>query len=317
MIFDQDLPPGVLGIGDDCACLAPSSTGTLLTTDALVAGVHFRLDWTSARDLGLKAIAVNASDIAAMGGKPTYALLALSLHPETPLAWFDELIAGVHAGAQRLRVHVIGGNMTKTERDGAASVTVTMVGAAPIEGVKRRSGACNGDVLCLTGPVGSSRAGLEILRRGLPHREALRPLLLSHLSPSPHVEQGEFLGKESTVHAMMDLSDGLATDLPRLLAASGAGGCVDVDQLPVDPSLRAFCDLIQTPAEPFAFVGGEDYVLLASVEGDAFPELAAHFAQKFGRPLTPIGRVQSATGLRVNFRGNPVSLTDRAFKHFG
>ncbi len=314
-LFDRDVPKEVLGIGDDCACLAPSALGTLLTTDALVSGVHFRPEWTSAHELGMKSIAVNASDIAAMGGRPTHALLALNLAPDTPLAWFDDLVAGVQDGVRRIHAYVIGGNMTRTE--GPASVTVTMVGDAPIGGGKRRSGAREGDVLCLSGFVGSSRAGLEILQRNLAQGDDVRPLLRQHRCPSAHVEEGLFLGAESAVHAMMDISDGIAVDLPRLLAASRVGAAIQLERLPLDPCLRPFCELMQTAAEPFAFVGGEDYVLLASVARETFPDVARRFSERFGRPLAQIGRVESETGLRVSLWGSDLPLPSRTFSHFG
>lgn len=287
-------------IGDDCTVL-PAGDGRALvfTTDLLTEGVHFLRRTTPPYELGRKALAVNLSDVAAMGARPVATLLSLALPPETPDAWIDDFLRGYGDLAREEGVALAGGDTTSS-RNGV-TINVTAMGEASIACLKRRRDAREGDILLVTGSLGASAAGLRDLLAG----RADTPCARRHNTPAARTAEGAWLGTRSEVHAMMDLSDGLAGDVRRILEQSHAGAEIDLEKIPVaeGSDLRT------------ALTGGEDYELLLTAAPGSLPELATDFEARFGLPLRPVGRITAAPGIVWLDRGQPVRLEWRGYEH--
>lgn len=286
----------LFGIGDDAAAWRPSrSNVSVITTDALVEDVHFTLEAMSARDIGHRAMAANLSDIAAMGARPVLATIALGVNARSDAAWIGELYAGMADLAKATGCALAGGDTTRAP---AITIAVTVVGEVRPSNLKRRNGARPGDAIAVTGPLGASRAGLGILRDAPLHAfdDRFAGVVQAFRRPQPRLAEGRWLGASRHVHALMDSSDGLSTDLARLCTASGAGATID--QVPVDEGARAAAELQGDDPLAYALDGGEDFELIAAVGPRAFGYLAARFAQRFGRPLHRVGTITAALGIR-------------------
>ncbi len=297
---------GFEGIGDDCAVLPVGTDAEgreevlLFTADLLTEGVHFLRRATPARELGRKALAVNLSDIAAMGGRPVATLLSIALPRDAAGTWAEEFMAGYRELSERYATALVGGDTTRSES--GITINVTAVGRAPAAHVKRRSAARPGDVVFAAGELGASGAGLRDILAG----RLDTPLAAAHRNPEPQVAEGLWLGAREEVHAMMDLSDGLASDLGHILERSAAGAEIDLERIPV----AAGSDL-RTAA-----CGGEDYKLLFTAAADAAEELAAAFRARFGRPVYPIGRITAGRELVWMRDGRPEPLDWHGFTHY-
>jgi len=288
-----------LGIGDDAAAWTPSAGALVVaTTDMLVVGVHFRLDWTSPRDLGWKALAVNLSDLAAMGAAPGRALISVALLPgQTALV--GEMYEGLSELARLTGTTVVGGDTVHTS--GPLVVNVALIGEAEPGRLLRRDGALPGDLLALTGAVGASAAGLALLLDGdrdrLSRPEAA-PLLTAHHRPSPRLAAGRILAALG-LRCAIDVSDGVASEAWHLARASGVAIHLDADRLVLAAAAVALFG--DARARDLALSGGEDYQLLFTVPEARLAEVTAALAEE-DRP-TVIGRV---TGLH---RGGRVELS--------
>jgi thiamine-monophosphate kinase len=258
------------GIGDDAAVF---QEGTVVTQDMLVEDLHFRFQWTSWRDLGYKAAAVNLSDLAAMGAAPSALLVTLALPPETDVARVLELYQGLNEPG----FAVVGGDTNASDR---LAVGVTAVGFS--ERVPGRAGARPGDVLVVTGPLGGAAAGLHALEHGL---EGFEDLVQRHRRPPFRLDAGAALARRA--HALIDLSDGLRSDAARIAERSRCRLVIDVDALPLAPGLEGVAD------EPF-WAHGEDYELLAALAPDdpAVGEYAV------------VGRCEEGEGVELHRGGN-------------
>ena len=217
------VPEGLTGIGDDCAVIPGASEDTLVTTDLLAEGVHFLVDCISPFDLGYKSAAVNISDIAAMGGLPKYAFLSLALPkeytaPGADCGWLTAFMDGFTACCRRYGVTLLGGDTSASS--GGIFINVTLMGTCPHGTALMRSSARPGDLICVTGTLGDSAAGLRLIKEADADTDAAF-LLRRHCHPEPRVAEGLALRQCPGIHAMMDLSDGLASDLPHILEASG------------------------------------------------------------------------------------------------
>jgi thiamine-monophosphate kinase len=268
------------GIGDDTAVLQAGDQTLLWTADMLVEGVHFRLDWIDPAALGWKSLAVNLSDIAAMGGTPVGALLSLALPAECTGAWLDAFVDGFADCAQTYGVALIGGDTNRAER---VVIDVSVLGIVTGQPVLR-SGAQVGDWLLVTGALGGSRAGLFALMAGKASEVDLAP----HFRPIPRLQVG-MLARELGATAMMDLSDGLAADLPKLLRASGVGAVIDAAQVPVHPAAAHWAQAHGLDPIAFAIAGGEDYELLIAAPPLVALRLLERVPAETGVPLTKIG----------------------------
>jgi thiamine-monophosphate kinase len=305
-----------VGIGDDCAVLATTpGTALLAKTDLLIEDVHFRRRWAEPADIGWKAIAVNLSDIASMGGRPRWALVSLAC-PED--AGGDEILAlyeGALALARRHDVALVGGDTSSSPAGWFVNVMMLGEATAP----RLRSTARPGDIVAVTGCLGRSAAGLAVLERGTVPAGVPAALLTdaktAHLRPEPRVGEGLWLGAADGVTAMMDVSDGIGIDLPRLLAASGVGAHVDVERLPIDETTRVVAEALGADATAWATGGGEDYELLLTCEPGAFERLERGLVERGGARLTRIGAiVAGAPEARWLVHGRAVSVA-RGFEH--
>lgn len=296
------------GIGDDAAVIRVDSHTLLWASDMLVEGVHFRLDWIDPASLGWKALAVNLSDIAAMGGAPVGALLSIALTPEAAGVWLDAFLEGWRECAQTYGVALLGGD---TNRAPQITIDVSVLGTTDGAPVLRK-GAHAGDRILVTGALGASRAGLEALLAGEPSRVDLTP----HFRPLPRLQVGQ-LARQLGANAMMDLSDGLAADLPKLLRASGKGAIVRLAQLPVHPEASRWAQYRGVEPTLFAYAGGEDYELLITAPPDAARQMLEQLPQQTGVPLTPIGEVIEPPELWLEHPdGRRESPTPTGWDHF-
>ncbi|MDW8107086.1 MAG: thiamine-phosphate kinase [Armatimonadota bacterium] len=296
------------GIGDDAAVIRADSRTLLWASDMLVEGVHFRLDWIDPASLGWKALAVNLSDIAAMGGVPVGALLSIALTPEATDMWLDAFLEGWRECAQTYGVALLGGDTNR-----AAQITIDVSVLGTTDGVPvLRKGAQAGDWILVTGALGASRAGLEALLAGEPSRVDLTP----HFRPLPRLQAGQ-LARQLGASAMIDLSDGLAADLPKLLRASGKGAIVRIAQLPVHPEASRWAQYQGTEPTLFAYAGGEDYELLITAPPDVAPQLLEQLPQRAGVPVSVIGEVIDAPELWLEHPdGRRESPTPVGWDHF-
>jgi thiamine-monophosphate kinase len=305
-----------VGIGDDCAVLEPRPGASLLaTTDLLLEDVHFRRRWAEPADIGWKSLAVNLSDIAAMGGRPRWALVALAVPEGTSAEEVEAFYQGALALARSHDVTIVGGDTSASPAGWMINVTVLGDAVAPA----LRSTARAGDAVAVTGTLGRAAAGLAVLERetapGKIDAAHLAEVTGAHLRPRPRVREGEWLGAAGGVTAMMDLSDGLGIDLPRLLGESRVGAEVDIDRLPVDDATRAVAAALGADPTTWATGGGEDYELLLTCEPATLPRLAQGLAEACGTRLTAIGKVTAARPVRWFSGGREVTVA-RGYEHF-
>jgi thiamine-monophosphate kinase len=299
-----------VGIGDDAAVARPERGALeILTTDALVESVHFDRRFSSPEDIGWKALAVNLSDIAAMGGTPRIALLSLGLPPDVDRAFVDALLDGFLALATESRVALAGGNITRSP--GPLIVDVTVTGFARERHVLRRSAGHAGDELYVSGEIGAAAAALGALRTG----GASDSLAIRHRRPQPRVRLGTLLGRNRAANACMDLSDGLADGVRQIAEASGTGAAIDAATLPIPGAAKEW--FMRAGLDPItaAVAGGDDYELLFSVPRRARGRLKTVVRQARGVPVTRIGELTADTTIALRRDGIPEPLP-AGFVHF-
>lgn len=314
-----------LGIGDDAAVWQPlDNARQVATADALVEGVHFSLGTTSWRDLGWKALAVNVSDIAAMGARPRYALVTLGLPGDTLLASVLMLYGGMLDLAEQHDLRVVGGDVVSAP---LLLLSITAVGESSFQ-LLRRDAGCPGDVLAVTGSLGASTGGLRLLDASQvsdgqsgaapsPAAQGARERLLkAHLQPQPRVAEGQALVKAG-LRCALDVSDGLLGDATRLCERSNVGAVIDTTLVPVDPDLRYE---FGSKALEMAIAGGEDYELLCAGPPAALGRAQSALAA-LGTPLTVIGRLvdRPESGPLVQLEddtGHAVRTSHTSWDHF-
>jgi thiamine-monophosphate kinase len=304
--------PGLLlGIGDDTAITRVSDGMVLLaTTDLLTEGVHFDHTWSDPVTLGRKSLAVNLSDIAAMGGIPRFALLSLAIPPELPLEYLDSFIDGFVGQAADFGVCLIGGDTSAASA--GLTISVTLLGEQSPEKVVRRSGAGISDLICVSGTVGDAALGLRLLRSGLRTGAAVR----RHLDPVPRVGLGQALAADALPTAMIDISDGLAADLEHILKASGRGAELNIDLIPRSAAFKEAITAGRTDYYDLPLAGGEDYELLFTLR-PADLQTAQELAESAGTTVTAIGRITAESGLVLTRADGSVhSITARGHDHF-
>jgi thiamine-monophosphate kinase len=284
-----------LGVGDDCAILDLGSDQQLLATcDSQVEGIHFTLHTSTPEQIGRKALAINLSDIAAMGGIPRYALVSLILPLPFPMDIIDEIYAGLRLEAEQYATAIVGGNIASAGQANQLTIDITLLGTVERDQAVQRDGARVGDMLCVTGALGDSAAGLyTLLHPNLTYPQQAQEVLQTiHRMPRPRIHEGRILSQmgRQIVTAMLDISDGLSGDLSHLCASSHVGVSIDLAHLPLSPELHTLA--AHTSHDPFqwALHGGEDYELLFTVSP--------------GNERAVIEAVQSATGTRVTVVGS-------------
>ena len=287
------------GIGDDCAVLPTGAESLVVTADMLVEDVHFLRHAATAREIGRKSLAVNLSDVAAMGARPVATVLSIAVPEDAAGAWVEEFMEGYTELSAEYGTALVGGDTTASKS--GVVVNITAFGFAPTENLKRRSDAVVSDVIAVSGRLGDSGAGLRDILAGRYDTKAAH----IHMNPIPQVAEGQWFGSQPAVHAMMDVSDGVASDLRHIMERSCVGADIDLEAVPTDYDLRT------------ALCAGEDYKLLLTVAADEFAAVAAAFESRFGRPLYNIGRITAESGtLRWLRNGEPADEDFQGFTHF-
>jgi thiamine-monophosphate kinase len=305
------LPPApdwvVVGIGDDGAVVEPERNRLeVLTVDAAVEGIHFDRRFTPPAAIGHRALAVNLSDLAAMGAEPRLALLSLALPPGLSCGDFDAMIDGLAALAARHRVHVVGGNLTRSP--GPLVLDVTVAGSVKRRQALRRQGARAGDLVFVTGTIGAAAAGLEMLSSA---SSAAPSCTSRYLSPEPRLREGLLLARNRAATACMDLSDGLADAAHQIASASRVGMTIDAEALPVDEAARAW---FGAHAVNRAVTGGDDYELLFTARPNRAGRLKA---LRLGGsvPITKVGVCTEGGAVTLRSGGGDIPMP-KGYKHF-
>ncbi len=299
-------PDVIFGIGDDAACLdVPPGMNLLVSCDTLVEDVHFKSHW-GAYNIACRAVMVNVSDIAAMGGTPCWATLALTL-PTYDEVWLKCFSDGLHDSFARFNIALIGGDTTR----GPLSITLTIHGLVEKGHVIKRSGASVGDKIYVSGELGAAALGVDVLT-GPPIPEADHTLLMKKLfHPHPRVDLQPYLQAFAT--AAIDISDGLSSDLNHLCSASGVGACLNTDTVPIHPLVKHYK---RGAALDFALHGGDDYELCFTLAAKDEPQLKT-LLRTAGLICYPIGVIEKKLGLRLKtFEGQIDSLDPAGYKHF-
>ncbi len=297
----------VLGIGDDAAILKPGPGQLLVTKDLLVEGYDFIVSLHDPRLLGRKSLNVNISDIAAMGGRPLYAVLGLGLPNGTSLDWVVEFFAGLKEAGRAADVVLVGGDLSQSRH---VFISVTVIGRA--ERPVLRSGAKPGDHIFVSGFLGDSKQGLLLYKKGrrMGESPAIDHFLREFLDPKPQTALGVELSRRRAVSAMIDCSDGLSVDLNNICQASGVGAELDPLRIPMSRFLKAF----RKDPLLLALHGGEDFQLIFTVRPSALPRLGL-LPKKFR--LTDIGRIVAEKGIwTVDARGRRKVLEIKGYEHF-
>jgi len=304
----------VVGIGDDAAVIEPPRGALeVLTTDGLVEGIHFDRRFSRPSDIGWKALAVNVSDVAAMGGAPRAALLSLVLPPSFTIDALDELIDGFAALAREARITLAGGNITRSP--GPLVIDVTLTGSVRRRDLLRRAGAQPGDGVFVTGSVGAGLAGLEWLRSAESGIEGMDASVERYRRPMPRFRIGAVLGRARVASACMDLSDGLADAARQITDASHVGIRIAAESLPVDDGARNWFETHGRDAAAAAASGGDDYELLFTVPRKRAGRLRHVRQHARGVPITRIGEITSERDAVLVRDGKPEPLPP-GFVHF-
>lgn len=304
----------LVGPGDDAAVLEPVRNERLVvTTDAIVEGVHFTRTFSTPADIGHKALAINLSDLAAMGATPRWALLSLMLPNATLVSDVEDLVTGLADLAGRYGVSVAGGNMTRT--DGPLVVDVTVGGSAKPRRWLTRSGMRPGDELYVSGTIGAAAAGLDMLGQVSGLGSQASGCIERHRRPEPRVRLGMAVARARAASGAMDVSDGLADGLRQMATASGVGVRVDANAIPVDAEAREWWQARGLEVVGAAVSGGDDYELLFSVPRRRAGALRS-VMRRADVPLTRIGVVTNDPAERALVRGDTVEQLPEGFLHF-
>ena len=310
-------PSVVLGIGDDAAILKPSPGHEMVfTTDMLVEGRHFDFKHISAWELGAKTLAVNISDCAAMGAKPTAAVVSLGVPPHFELAYLESFYEGMKGWGEQFGVEIVGGDTVGADQ---FVVNVALIGEVETGKALKRSGAKVGDALFVTGTLGDSAAGLEAILHPSPKGKEVESLLIKrHLTPIPRFVAGRYLSTHQAASSAIDLSDGLSSEIHHLCEASGVGIEIHEEALPLSDSLLHFCAERKLDPIQFALNGGEDYELLFTVPLTKISDVVQKMPSQTGDSVKAIGRVvPKAKGVTFITRGGQVKpLKAGGFDHF-
>ena len=289
----------IKSIGDDAAAFTiEPDLVSLITTDLLVERIHFIRNSISGFDLGYKALAVNLSDIAAMGGNARESFISIAIPQNCPLEYLEALYDGMKNLAARFNVNILGGDTTRSKDD--LIINITVHGTVDHAQMLCRDAARPGDIIVSSGYLGDSRAGLHLILNNIPtDTEDLQALYRAHVLPEPHLHEGRFLASQPGTHAGIDTSDGLSSDLAHVAEKSQVGAALYSGQIPVSKSLLKFCSRFDFDPVDYALSGGEDYTLLCTVAPENAEETATKFQAEFKKPLFLIGEINDKNRLDV------------------
>ena len=304
-------------MGDDAALIRiPKHRQILITTDLFVEGIDFHLKWSPFRQIGYKAMAANLSDIAAMGGIPRYALATIALPPRTRMESVEMLYEGMMSLGGEFNVRLIGGDTSAAHH--GIMVTIVLIGEVEPRHALTRSGARPGDWIFVTGPLGNSRAGLELLMSGgrRKRKRSEAKLVQQHFYPVPRVKEGRLLATRRLATSMIDISDGLSSDLHHLCESSGVGARLDLHRIPVTKALTAYAKRKRRDPHLFALEGGEDFELLFTIRPFRMKELQRLQSKKRVQAFR-LGEITSKRhGVTVVDCHREKPLVVRGYEHF-
>lgn len=307
----------IQGIGDDAAVLlSPSGYLLLASTDMLVEGIHFTLDTATPFELGYKAAAVNISDIAAMGGLPEEILISLGLYPRQEVEFVDELYRGLKECCREYGVNIIGGDTVSSPQ--ALVINVAILGRVEAENVLYRSTARPGDLVLVTGDLGGSAAGLDLLLEPRPFPPDLAAALRRrHFQPTPRVKEARAALQKGGLTAADDISDGLAGEIREIAKASRVGALIYAEKIPIAPAVRQAAAAYGKDPLDYALFGGEDFELLWTCRPEAAEEICREVMNRCGTPVTVIGEIRPPEeGLTLIREGRKIPLPRGGYNHF-
>ena len=286
-----------VGIGDDAALVDINGKDMVFTTDSLVEGKHFKLDWFLPGQIGKKAIEINVSDIGAMNSKPLYCLVSLCLPKDTDVKFLDKLYEGIYSVCDKYKIDVIGGNMTNGKQ---IIVDVTMIGES-IGNVPLRKNAKPGDKIIVTGNLGNSAAGLNLFFKG---KKGFSKIKKKYLERKAKLEKAHKLSK--LVNSMEDCSDGLSSEVRNICDASDCGAIIDWDKIPFSKETKKACREIRKDPHKFALFGGEDFELVATISKDNLSKINA----------IAVGKITKEKGIFLKRSGKKEKLEEFGYDHF-
>jgi thiamine-monophosphate kinase len=298
-----------VGIGDDAAAIDIDGRYLIVTTDMLVAGTHFP-HGTTAKQMGIKAVIVNLSDIAAMGAEPIALIFSVGLPRELDVDFVRRMIRGMDVTARRYDAYVVGGDLDETDD---ITIAGAAFGLAKKGQLLTRSGAKLGDIIAVTGQLGAASAGLKILLERLPPK-GYEKLIKAQLEPIARVREGMLLAKNGA-RAAIDLTDGLAANLWQVSRMSRAKLIIDRDRVPIHPLVNKLSERHRFDVEEFAFFSGEDFEMLFTLRRDIW-EKVRHALKRIGTDATAIGYVSKGRGVYIQKHGALEKLPDRGYEHF-
>lgn len=311
----------LVGIGDDAAVLQTDPSKRLVaTTDMLVEDVHFRLDWTDPWRLGWKTVAVNLSDLAAMGAIPGSVLISLGISTECTVSFLDSLYDGMEEACKRYGATIAGGDTVSSPK--GLVLNIAAFGTVEKEKIALRSGAKTGDAILVTGTLGDSAAGLSLLMAGYkvtapPMRiqNGLEWLLERHLAPIPRLAEARAAVETGKIHAMMDISDGLAGDIRHICEQSGVGVEIEEIRIPISAELQEASAICKADPSDWALSGGEDYELLMTCPEESIQEIADSIGKSTGTKVSRIGRI-CEDGFFLKSPSGTTELRKKGYTHF-
>jgi thiamine-monophosphate kinase len=314
--FDGFIENKDMGIGDDCAVISINeSENYVVTTDLLIEDVHFLRNRISPWELGYKSLAVNLSDIAAMGAEPKFSFLSIGIPKNIKVEYLDELMKGFHALSAKYRVPLMGGDTTKSTDK--LVINVAIIGQCKKAETHLRSMAKEGDLICVTGYLGDSSGGLNVLLNNLELNTDNQFLIQKHHNPEPRINEGRWLARQKSVHAMMDISDGISSDLIHILDASGKSADIHVDKLPLGKTLQDVAEKNNWNSIEMASSGGEDYELLFTIEADDFHKVKKEYELQYLTGISVIGEIKEGnTGITWLKNGIKITNNKNGFNHF-
>ncbi|MBW2202234.1 MAG: thiamine-phosphate kinase [Deltaproteobacteria bacterium] len=307
----------IKAIGDDAAAFIPAPGQVILvTTDLLVERIHFLREATSGFNLGYKALSVNLSDIAAMGGIAREAFISIAVPENCSIEYLEDLYNGIKTLAAEFDVNLLGGDTTRSKAD--LTINVSLVGYAFEKEILYRNTAQHGDIICTTGFLGDSRAGLYLIINDIKaDSNELKALLNAHLLPKPYLREGRFLARQGGVRAVIDVSDGLSSDIGHIAEESNVGIRLYSAKIPVSNNLIKFCAWFDFDPVEYALAGGEDYTLLYTISPDKADHVAADYLKRFRNPLYQIGEITDSGKMELILSNGRIrSFTPSGWDHF-
>ena len=312
--------------GDDAAILPPTKMGQVVCTDTMVEEVHFTKQTMSPRQIGYKALAVNLSDIAAMGGIPKFFLVSLAVSPEWQEQELVEIYKGMKELADKWQIDLVGGDTVSSKHH--LVLTVTVIGEVEEEVRLLRSNASPGDIVFVTETLGDSAAGLHYLlqgpgqskrQTGADVQKYISPLLLAHQEPTPHLKEGRILasygGKQKI--SLNDVSDGLSSEAHELAESSQVSIVIEKEKIPLSPEILRYAKEVGHDPYDWAFHGGEDFILIGTVAQELFDEIQGSFMAQ-NRKIFPIGYVEEGQGeVYIEEAGSRTKIEKKGYNHFG